>query len=102
MNVDDVVDSYLQIDRHGRRPPQEKAAITKRAKVELAQTQKRGDHHKELREKAGSFVCGSRQVHPGSRTAPKYTNEILKRFGRAYDYRLTTLSDSKFGDLEAS
>jgi hypothetical protein len=34
----------------------------------------------------------------------KYTNEILKRFGRAYDYRSTTLSEFKkiLAKLEAS
>jgi hypothetical protein len=37
-------------------------------------------------------------------TRLKYTNEILKRFGRAYDYRSTTLSEFKkiLGELEAT
>ncbi|MBI3542741.1 MAG: hypothetical protein HY075_05640 [Deltaproteobacteria bacterium] len=82
----------------------EKAIVSKASRSELAHAQKRDDHHKELRQMASRFDTVSDKYIPDLAQRLKYTNEILKRFGRAYDYRLTTLSDFKkiLAELEST
>ena len=91
--TEDVVDSDLSPSDQLNARVKEKAQVSKAAKAELAQAQTTEQKQKALRERTTKFDQVPEQRISDVAQRLKYTNEILKRFGRAYDYRLMTLAE---------
>lgn len=73
----------------------EKTSISETARQELAKSQDNEAKLKEVRSRATKFDNVPDKFIPDLAERLKYTNDILKRFGRAYDYRITTIRDFK-------
>ncbi|MBI3557397.1 MAG: hypothetical protein HY074_14120 [Deltaproteobacteria bacterium] len=95
MKAEDVVESSTSPADLLDQRVKEKRQVSKAAKAELAVQQTAEQKQKELREKSGKFDQVPDQHIKDIAQRLKYTNEILKRFGRAYDYRLMTLAEFK-------
>lgn len=82
----------------------EKARITREARTELAKEEHVEQKKKDLKEMSSRFdkVPDQRIAELAQRL--RYANDILKRWGRAYDYRVTTLKDFQkiVAELEAA
>lgn len=73
----------------------EKSRVTAQAKAELAQKLSAEAAKKELLSRAKKYDAVPDERISELAQRLKFTNEILKRFGRAYDYRLMTLGEFK-------
>ncbi len=104
MKSEDVVESSPSPTDTLDARMKEKAAVTKIARVEQAHELTAEQKQKALREKSGAFDQVPDQHIKDVAQRLKYTNEILKRFGRAYDYRIMTLAQFKktLNELEQS
>lgn len=82
---------------------QEKMLVSEQTRKTEATALKKELHHKTVLNQANKYDLVPDKYISDLAQRLKYTNEILKRFGRAYDYRMTTLSEFKkvLANLEA-